>query len=49
MKVENTSKIVVQNQRSSCPVSTVLEIIGDHWSLILIRDLFFTKDNFFRF
>lgn len=46
MKVENTSKIVVQNQRSSCPVSTVLEIIGDHWSLILIRDLFLQRTTF---
>jgi DNA-binding HxlR family transcriptional regulator len=26
-------------QRSSCPVSISLEIFGDHWSLLIIRDL----------
>ncbi len=26
-------------RRSGCPVSISLEIVGDHWSLLLIRDL----------
>jgi DNA-binding HxlR family transcriptional regulator len=27
------------NRRSGCPVSVSLEIFGDHWSLLIIRDL----------
>ena len=27
--------------RSSCPVACALDLIGDHWSLIVIRDLMF--------
>jgi DNA-binding HxlR family transcriptional regulator len=46
MKIENTSKIVIQDNRSTCPVSTALEIVGDQWSLILIRDLFLQRTTF---
>lgn len=38
--------ITIKNNRSSCPVSTALEIVGDHWSLILIRDLFMRRNTF---
>ena len=38
--------ISVTNNRSSCPVSTSLEIIGDHWTLILIRDFFLNRVTF---
>lgn len=27
--------------RSGCPVACALDIIGDHWSLLIIRDLMF--------
>ena len=27
------------NRRSGCPVSVSLEMIGDRWSLLIIRDL----------
>ena len=30
MKIENTSKIAIQDNRSTCPVSTALEIVGDN-------------------
>jgi len=46
MKIENTSKIAIQDNRSTCPVSTALEIVGDQWSLILIRDLFLQRTTF---
>ena len=36
----------VRDNRSSCPVSTGLEIIGDNWSLVLIRDLFLELTTF---
>jgi DNA-binding HxlR family transcriptional regulator len=28
-------------RRSGCPVSTALEILGDAWSLLIVRDLMF--------
>lgn len=41
--------IEVKDNRSSCPISTALEIIGDHWSLIVIRDLFLERTTFSEF
>jgi DNA-binding HxlR family transcriptional regulator len=29
----------VSNRRSGCPVSLALEVLGDRWSLLIIRDL----------
>ena len=31
--------------RSDCPISTALDIIGDKWSLLIIRDLLFKEMN----
>jgi len=41
--------IKIKNNRSGCPVSTALEIIGDNWSLIVIRDLFLKRTTFSEF
>ncbi len=41
--------IKVKDNRSSCPISTALEIIGDQWSLIVIRDLFLERTTFSEF
>jgi DNA-binding HxlR family transcriptional regulator len=41
--------IDIKNNRSNCPISTTLEIVGDHWSLIIIRDLFFERTTFSEF
>lgn len=38
--------IKVENNRSTCPISTALEILGDPWSLIIIRDLFLNRTTF---
>ena len=38
--------IKVENKRSSCPVSTSLEIIGDSWTLVLIRNFFLGSVTF---
>ena len=46
---DKESKIKVRDNRSSCPVSTCLEIIGDNWSLVLIRDLFLERTTFTEF
>ena len=46
MQVKNrgprrTSRAQGRASRSSCPVSIALELIGDPWSLLVIRDLMF--------
>ena len=33
-----------QKKRSDCPVSSSLDIWGDKWSLLIIRDLMFAKE-----
>ncbi|MEQ1685979.1 MAG: helix-turn-helix domain-containing protein [Burkholderiaceae bacterium] len=37
-----------QDQRSTCPISTALEVAGDRWSLLVIRDLMFAGKRHFR-
>src|SRR6478735_12395697 len=37
-----------QDHRSTCPISTALEIVGDRWTLLLIRDLMFAGKRHFR-
>ena len=34
--------------RSSCPISTALDIFGDKWSLLILRDLIFKGKNSYR-
>jgi DNA-binding HxlR family transcriptional regulator len=34
-------------RRSRCPVSCTLDILGDKWSLLVIRDLLFTESRRF--
>jgi DNA-binding HxlR family transcriptional regulator len=36
--------MVKLNKRSDCPVSNSLDIWGDRWSLLIIRDLMFAKE-----
>lgn len=39
-----------QPRRSSCPVSSTLDLIGDRWTLLVIRDMmFFGKQRFEEF
>ena len=35
------------NNRSECPLSGFLDILGDKWSLLIIRDLMFSGKNTF--
>ena len=35
--------------RSGCPLASALDIIGDKWSLIIIRDLFIERSTFKEF
>lgn len=34
--------------RSTCPISTALELVGDRWTLLVIRDLMFAGKRHFR-
>ena len=33
-------------QRSPCPVASALDIIGDRWTLLIVRDLFYGRTRF---
>jgi len=35
-------------QRSGCPINLTLEVVGDKWSLLIIRDMMFGKRRHFR-
>jgi DNA-binding HxlR family transcriptional regulator len=37
-----------QDDRSTCPISTALELVGDRWTLLVIRDLMFAGKRHFR-
>ena len=34
-------KRVVSKRRSDCPLNATLEVVGDRWSLLIVRDLLF--------
>ncbi len=34
-------------KRSSCPLTNTLDLIGDKWTLLIIRDMLFLKKKFF--
>lgn len=36
-------------KRSSCPIASTLDIVGDKWSLVIIRDLLTGKQRFNEF
>lgn len=37
-----------EKQRSGCPINLTLEVIGDKWSLLVIRDVIFGNRRHFR-
>lgn len=37
---------VMKNNRSNCPLVNILDILGDKWSLVVIRDIFQGKKSF---
>ncbi len=36
-------------ERSSCPIASTLDIVGDKWSLVLVRDMLTGKQRFNQF
>lgn len=41
MKTKNCTQIQNKKQRSLCPITNTLDIIGDKWTLLIIRDMVF--------
>ena len=39
---------VSEYQRSGCPINLTLEVVGDKWSLLIIRDMMFGNRRHFR-
>jgi DNA-binding HxlR family transcriptional regulator len=39
---------VIEVQRSGCPINLTLEVLGDKWSLLIIRDIMFGNRRHFR-
>jgi DNA-binding HxlR family transcriptional regulator len=37
-----------RRQRSGCPINLTLEVVGDRWSLLVIRDMIFGNRRHFR-
>lgn len=38
-----------KEHRSPCPVATALDVLGDRWTLVVIRDLFLGKTRYQEF
>lgn len=38
-----------QKFRSSCPITTTLDIVGDKWTLVILRDMVNGKSKFIEF
>jgi len=38
----------MEPQRSGCPINLTLELLGDRWSLIIIRDIMFGNRRHYR-
>jgi DNA-binding HxlR family transcriptional regulator len=39
---------MTDEQRSGCPINLTLEVVGDKWSLLIIRDMMFGNRRHFR-
>ena len=46
MKKEELSSLF---KRSSCPISNMLDIFGDKWSLLIVRDIYLGKSTYGEF
>ena len=44
-----TNLLKMKTNRSHCPLTNALDIFGDKWSLLIIRDLFLGKKTFTEF
>lgn len=49
MNIKNRNKQVQTFPRSPCPITASLDLLGDKWTLVVIRDLFLGKKIFSEF
>jgi len=42
-------RAILRPKRSACPISCALEIVGDRWTLLVVRDLVLGKRRFAEF
>lgn len=40
---------MIREPRSGCPIATALDVVGDRWTLVVLRDLFLGKTRFSEF
>ena len=45
--LKSSKKITECLERSKCPVTNTLDLIGDKWTLLVIRDMLFLKKKLF--
>ena len=45
----NCAGMKQHSQSSLCPIAKTLELLGDHWTLLVLRDLFVGKTRFSEF
>jgi DNA-binding HxlR family transcriptional regulator len=38
----------VYEPRSGCPINATIEVFGDRWSLLVLRDILFADRRYFR-
>ena len=48
-KPTHKPKAQQQDTRSTCPIACTLDVLGDKWTLLIIRDLFFGKTTYGQF
>ena len=46
--MKSQAKTGTKSRRSDCPINFALELLGDKWSLLVIRDLVFAQKCHFR-
>jgi hypothetical protein len=48
MQAVSRDILMTEEQRSGCPINLTLEVVGDKWSLLVIRDMIFGNRRHFR-
>ncbi len=49
MNKTNPKNCLPENYRSACPIANVLDIVGDKWTLLVVRDLMMGKHRYGEF
>ncbi len=49
MNQSDRKKPAFESHRSACPIASALDIVGDKWTLVVIRDLFLGKHRYGEF